>query len=200
MISNIESVAAPRHVNENELAQGLTEIRQSPKQIGTLVLIVARPAGEQRLCLKQADLSPDDGLVGDRWRATSWLKRSDGSPDPAVQITLMNSRCIELIAGDQSHWPLAGDNLFVDFDLSAENLPVGTRLRIGECLLEISEPPHTGCAKFNRRFGAAALKFVNSAEGKALRLRGVHAAIIEGGVVAVGDRVETVPPKATQPS
>ena len=127
---------------------------------------MARPAGEKRLCLKRADLSPDNGLIGDRWRATSWLKRSDGSPDPAVQITLMNSRCIKLIAGDESYWPLAGDNLFVDFDLSAENLPVGTRLRIGECLLEISEPPHTGYAKFNRRFGAAALKFVNSAEGK----------------------------------
>jgi MOSC domain-containing protein YiiM len=104
----------------------------------------------------------------------------------------MNARCIALIAGDRDQWAIAGDNLFVDFDLSKDNLPPGTRLKIGQCILEITRKPHNGCSKFKGRFGVAALKFVNSREGKSLRLRGVHARVIVGGMIAVGDRIEKV--------
>ena len=189
MITDIQAATVPRHLDADELAAGLEEIRRSPKNAGTVQMIVARPQAEQRCILERAELSPQQGLTGDRWRSTSWLKLPDDMPDPAVQITLMNARCIELVAGGRVHWHLAGDNLFVDLDLSIENLPTGARLALGECVLEISEPPHTGCAKFKRRFGNAAFLFVNSLEGKALRLRGVHARVVHAGVVSVGDLV-----------
>jgi len=192
MIADIQSTVAPRHLTAEELAQGLAEVCLAPKDVGTLQLIVARPQSEQRLALESAELSPEHGLLGDRWRATSWLRLPDDSPDPAVQITLMNARCIQLVAGDREFWPLAGDNLFVDFDLSQENLPVGSRLTIGGAVLEIAEPPHNGCAKFKRRFGLPALAFVNSQQGKALRLRGVHARVVQAGPIAVGDPIRVV--------
>jgi MOSC domain-containing protein YiiM len=182
--------ATSRHGDAAVFAAGLAEIVNSPKSRGTVAMIVARPAEGARSVLETATLSPEEGLAEDRWRLSSWRKSPDGSPDPAVQITLMNARCIALVAGELERWPLAGDNLFVDLDLSHENLPVGTRLRIGKAILEITEPPHTGCHKFKRRFGSAAVEFVNSPEGKALRLRGVHARVVEAGIVAVGDTIE----------
>jgi len=176
----------------DDLADGLAAICKSPTDRGTLELIVARPVEGERFCPERAELTPEDGLVGDRWRKTSWVKLPDGSPDPVVQITLMNARCISLIAGERDQWAIAGDNLFVDLDLSKENLPPGTRLKVGQCIVEITRKPHNGCSKFKRRFGAAALKFVNSKEGKSFRLRGVHARVIVGGMIAVGDRLEKV--------
>src|SRR5262245_4988863 len=189
MTSDIESAVAPRHLAAEELTAGLAEICRAPQDDGTLRAIVARPQSNHRVVLDRGQLSPADGLAGDRWRATSWLKLPDDSPDPAVQITLMNARCAQLVAGSREHWPLAGDNLFVDLDLSRENLPIGTRLKIGGAVLEIAEPPHNGCTKFKRRFGAAAMAFVNSPEGKALRLRGVHARVVGAGAVSVGDNI-----------
>lgn len=104
----------------------------------------------------------------------------------------MNSRAIALIAGTWESWSLAGDQLFVDLDLSVTNLPAGTRLRIGEVTVEITRPPHLGCAKFKARFGAAALAFVNSEIGRALRLRGVNARIVSSGTIRKGDEVRKV--------
>jgi Uncharacterized protein conserved in bacteria len=175
-----------------ELAEGLAEICRAPKDNGTLEMIVARPQSEQRIVLERAELSSDDGLRGDRWRTTSWLKLRDDAPDPAVQITLMNARCAALVAGPREFWSLAGDNLFVDLDLSHENLSLRAKLAIGGAILEIAEPPHNGCHKFKRRFGQPALAFVNSQQGQALRLRGVHARVVQAGSIAVGDRIRVV--------
>lgn len=199
MLTKIDSAVAPKHRTPEELAAGLAQICAAPNDIGSVAMIVARPATEERVVKKRGELSPAEGLLGDRWKTTSWLKLPDDSPDPAVQITLMNARCIELIAGDREHWPLAGDNLFVDLNLSRENLPLGTRLWIGGAILEIAEPSHDGCGKFKRRFGPAALAFVNSPEGKAHRLRGVHARVVQAGSIAVGDtiRVQRVAARAT---
>jgi hypothetical protein len=180
---------AARHLGAAELTAGLPDIRLSPKDRGTVRLIVVRPSSGERRVLQQAELSPEGGVEGDRWLTTAWRKLPDGSPDPAIQVTLMNSRCIDLIAGEQCFWPLAGDNLFVDLDLSMENLPVGIRLAIGNCILEIAQPPHNGCDKFMHRFGADAVKFVNSVEGKAFRLRGAHARVVKAGIVTVGDAI-----------
>jgi MOSC domain-containing protein YiiM len=105
----------------------------------------------------------------------------------------MNSRVIALLAGDKERWPLAGDQLYVDLDLSVDNLPPGTRLNFGSAVVEVSDRPHTGCKKFAARFGLDALQFVNSPQGKQLRLRGLHARVVQPGVIRVGDIVEVLP-------
>jgi MOSC domain-containing protein YiiM len=105
----------------------------------------------------------------------------------------MSSRVIDLLAGDRSRWPLAGDQLYVDLDLTLENLPPGARLQVGEATIEVSELPHTGCAKFTERFGSAAIRFVNSPTGRALRLRGLNARVVEPGAVRPGDPIRKLP-------
>ena len=129
-------------------------------------------------------------MHGDNWARGCWMSLPDGRPHPDVQVTLMNARALALIAQEEARWPLAGDNLIVDLDLSADNLPPGTRLAIGSTMLEITEVPHKGCKKFAARFGVDATRFVNSREGLRLHLRGIYARIVERGVVAVGDPVQ----------
>ncbi len=178
------------HRSETELAAGLPAILLSPADSGTLAMIVVRPEREQRHLSESAELTPAEGLVGDRWARHCTRKLEDGRINPDTQLTLMNVRAVELVAGPRDRWPLAGDNLVVDLDLGIENLPSGQRLKIGGAVLEISLEPHTGCSKFAKRFGPAALKFVNSPEGRALRLRGVNAQVVQAGRVNVGDRIE----------
>ena len=171
-----------REPSLEELESRLDHIRRSPAEGGVLELIVRRPRVNEREVLEEAELHPAHGLVGDRWAA---------APDPDVdrQLLLMNARAIAALAGDRSRWPLAGDQLFVDFDLSVGNLKVGTRLAIGSAVIELTEPPHTGCGKFASRFGVDATKFVNSPEGRRLRLRGVKAKVVTAGTIRAGDRV-----------
>ena len=101
----------------------------------------------------------------------------------------MSARAVEAVAGDRERWPLAGDQLYVDLDLSVDNLPAGTRLAVGEAVLEMTAEPHTGCGKFSARFGSEAIKFVNKSPGRELRLRGVNARVVTPGTVRVGDAV-----------
>jgi hypothetical protein len=179
-----------RHRSDQELAAGLATIRQSPADAGTVEMIVRRPAQDEREVLEEGRLTTDDGLVGDHWRARGSRSTPDGSANPECQLTLMNARLVDLLAGgDRQAWPLAGDQLYVDLDLSVENLPAGTRLAIGTAMIEVTEPPHTGCAKFSARFGSEAMRFVNSPAGRALRLRGLNARVVEPGEVRRGDAV-----------
>jgi MOSC domain len=177
------------HVPAEILEAGLEDIKQSPKTAGVLRLIVCRPQTESRETLHEGRLDEVAGLVGDSWLQRGSLKTADGSANPEMQITVMNVRAIALVAGGLERWPLAGDQLFVDLDLSSTNLPAGSRLRVGEAIIEITAPPHTGCAKFKERFGPAALAFVNSPVGRELNLRGVHARIVSGGVIREGDPI-----------
>lgn len=177
------------HLTTAQLEAGLPRIRQAPSDRGTLELIVRRPDVEQREVVEQVELDPEVGLVGDNWRARGSSSTPDGSAHPEKQITVMNARVAGLLAGDPDRCPLAGDQLYVDLDISIENLPPGTRLRVGDAVIEVTEPPHTGCAKFSRRFGVDALRFVNSPEGRQLRLRGLNARVVEGGTVRLGDPV-----------
>jgi MOSC domain-containing protein len=171
------------------LSAGLAEIRQSPRDEGTLELIVRRPVVGEREQLDEALLDVDEGLVGDSWRTRGSRSTPDGSANPKAQLTLMNVRVAALVAVDPARIPLAGDQLYVDLDLSTENLPPGTRLTIGTAMIEISDEPHTGCRKFVDRFGSDAHRFVNAREHRGLNLRGVNAVVVQGGVVRRGDRV-----------
>lgn len=181
-----------RHLSSDQLNGGLEHIRQSPANHGTLDLIVIRPADLQRTELAHCDVSFRGGVHGDMWAKGCWKSLPDGSPDPDVQVTLANRRAIGLMAGDRSRWPLAGDQLYVDLDLSDENLPPGSRISIGTAILQITHIPHNGCRLFQERFGGDALAFVNSDEGKRLRLRGVYARVVQDGRVAVGDAIATL--------
>jgi hypothetical protein len=177
------------HLSRDELAAGLDEILRSPGDRGVLKAVVIRPETNARESLQRCELSPERGVHGDNWAKGCWMKLPDGRPHPDAQVTLMNARTIALIAQDEARWPLAGDNLCVDLDLSGANLPPGTRLVIGSAILEITAVPHNGCKKFAGRFGVEATRFVNSREGKRLHLRGIYARIVQPGVITVGDLV-----------
>ena len=164
----------------------LDHIRAAPTDDARLELIVRRPKENEREVLDEAHLDLDGGLVGDNWAA----RVQPATPvSMAAQITVATTRVLAVIEPDRSRWPLAGDQLYVDLDLSVSNLPVGSRFAIGSAVLEVSETPHTGCAKFSARFGADAMRWINSPVGLALRMRGLNARIVTSGVVRVGDRV-----------
>ena len=176
-----------KHLTTAELEAGLDEIRRSPKDAGTLELIVRRPRVDEREVLEEAELDPSGGLVGDSWIVRGSSRTPDGSAHPEMQINIMNARAIALVAQDRERWPLAGDQLYLDLDLSGENLPAGTRLALGDAVIEVTAPPHTGCKKFVSRFGLEAMKFVNSGVGRELNLRGINARVVRRGVIRVGD-------------
>jgi hypothetical protein len=179
-------VGGVKHLTMEELEAGLDEIRQSPKDEGVLELIVRRPQRDEREVLEEGELHLAEGLLGDSWRRRGSSRTSDGSSHPEMQLNIMNARAIALIAQQRERWPLAGDQLFVDMDLSAENLPAGTRLALGSAIVEVTAQPHTGCKKFVARFGLDAMKFVNSPVGKQLHLRGINARVVQPGVIRVG--------------
>jgi hypothetical protein len=191
-----------RHLAEAELEAGLDDLRRSPAGEGTLELIVRRPAVDAREIVEEGVLDLEQGLLGDNWLVKGSPRTPDGLAAPDKQVTVMNVRAVALIAGDRERWALAGDQLYVDLDLSIEALPAGSQLHIGEAVLVVSESPHTGCVKFSARFGKAALRFVNSPEGLALRLRGLNTRVLVPGVIRVGDRVRVagLTPAAAAPA
>lgn len=180
-------IAKPEHLTMAELEAGLDEIRQSPTDEGVLRLIVRRPRIGEREVLEEGELHPAEGLLGDSWKFRGSSRTSDGSSHPDMQLNIMNARVIALVAGDKDRWKLAGDQLFIDMDLSAENLPAGTQFSLGAAVVEVSPQPHTGCQKFVSRFGLDAVKFVNSPTGKELHLRGINAKVVQPGIIRVGD-------------
>lgn len=173
-----------------ELEAGLEHLRATPRGEGVVELIVRRPTVDEREVVEEAELDLEDGLVGDSWKARG---RSGGRPSNTnAQVTVMNARATALVAGDRERWPLAGDQLYVDLDLSGEHLPPGTQLEVGTAVLEVTEDPHTGCKKFSARFGLEALMFVNSPDGRALNLRGINTRIVRPGTVRVGDAIRRI--------
>ena len=183
---------AKHHAAMADLEAGLVQVRQSPKKQGVLEWIVRRPRVDAREVLQEGKLNLAEGLVGDSWKSRSSSRTPDGSAHPDMQLNIMNSRLIALVAREKDRWQLAGDQLFIDLDLSAENVPPGTRLAVGSAVIEVTAQPHTGCKKFAARFGTDALKFVNSPLGRQLQLRGVNAKIVQPGIIWVGDEVRVV--------
>jgi hypothetical protein len=180
--------------NTAELETLLDHILAAPTGTGRLEMIVRRPTDGEREIVENGQLSLDEGLVGDNWRTRGNAYTEDGAADPQAQITLMNSRATEAVAMTRDRWALCGDQLYVDLDLSIDNLPAGTRLDVGDAVVEISAKPHTGCAKFSKRFGAEALRFVNMGVGRENRFRGVNAFVVQAGAVAVGDKIAKLDP------
>ena len=179
----------PKHISRDELIAGLPAILASPADNGVLKAIFARPAPEQRVELETCIVSVADGLDGDRWSDGDRVADGNGDLRPDDQISIMNSRCIELIAAERERWALAGNNLVIDMNLMPDNLPPGQHLLIGSAIIEISRKPHKGCAKFIDRFGRDACVFVNTGDGFHSRLRGLYARVVQGGQMTVGDRV-----------
>jgi MOSC domain-containing protein YiiM len=188
----MEDTAEIRHLTPEELMEGLEEIRRSPRDGGVLALIVRRPEVNAREVLERGELSAEQGLVGDSWSRRGSRRSVDGGPHPLMQLNVMNARAVALVAQSRHRWPLAGDQLFVDLDLSGENLPPGTQLAIGSAVIEVTPEPHTGCAKFVSRFGVDAMKFVNSTIGRELNLRGINARVVHPGEIHVGDLIRKV--------
>ena len=181
-----------RHLTTEELHAGLDGIRQSPKDEGVLELIVRRPRIGEREVLDEGQLDEVEGLVGDTWRIRSSRRSKDGLAHPDMLLNIMNARVIALVAQERERWHLAGDQLFVDLDLSGENLPPGTRLAVGSAVIEVTDQPHTGCEKFVSRFGLDAMKFVNSPLGRELNLRGINARVVKPGTIRVRDVAKKV--------
>jgi hypothetical protein len=178
-----------RHLTMAELEAGLGTIREAPRDNGALEMIVRRPAIGAREVLDEGELDPVQGLVGDTWSQRGSRRSADGGPHPDMQLNIMGARVVALLAQDRARWPLAGDQLFVDMDLSAANLPAGTRLQLGAAVIEVTAEPHTGCSKFVERFGVDAMKFVNSITWQHLHLRGINAKVVARGAIRVGDRL-----------
>lgn len=180
------------HLSILDLEAGMDHIRQSPQDEGVLKLIVRRPEVDAREVIHEGQLNTLEGLEGDTWKARGSSHTTDGSANVNAQITVMNARAIALLAQDEDRWSLAGDQLYVDMDLSDDNIPPGTRLRIGSAIIEVSAQPHSGCKKFSSRFGVEAMKFVNSPEGKRLHLRGINTRVVQAGTIRVGDVIKKI--------
>lgn len=183
-----------KHLATAALEAGLGHIRESPSDRGRVDLIVRRPDLDKREVLEEGQLSRDEGLVGDSWLARGSRRTEDGSPHRDMQINVINARCIALLASHRDRWPLAGDQLYVDLDLSRANLPSGSRLSLGSAAIEVTDQPHRACAKFSKRFGIDALRFVNSESGQQLRLRGLNAKVVQSGTVLRGDVITKIWP------
>ncbi len=176
----------------SEIESGMDHVRGAPVDGGTVEMIVSRPARGERAVLDEAVLDTTVGLIGDCWLERGSRTGVDGAALPDRQLTLMNARFVALVAGARDRWPLAGDQLYVELDVSKANLPPGTRLTVGDAVVEITDAPHTGCAKFVERFGKDAARFVNTGIGLELRLRGVNARVVTGGAVRTGDQVRVL--------
>lgn len=151
------------------------------------MMIVQRPKVNMRNVVEAGALDMEKGLIGDNWLTKGNRWRRGG--DPKRQITVMNWRYARLVAGSDDRVPLAGDQLFVDLDLSSENIPTGTLITVGDAIIEVTKPPHLGCKKFVERFGMDAMTFANSDFGRLHNLRGINARVVRGGEVLTGDRV-----------
>ena len=181
-----------KQLTMTELEEGMEFIRQSPRDEGVLKMIVRRPNVDERELVEECELDREQGLAGDSWKDRGSSHTSDGSANVNAQLTIMNARAIALLAQDEARWPLAGDQLYIDMDLSDDNIPPGTRLALGSAVIEVSAQPHTGCKKFSSRFGMDAIKFVNSLEGKQLHLRGINTRVIQAGTIRVGDVLKKI--------
>jgi MOSC domain-containing protein YiiM len=172
------------HLSYADLEAGLAALPAPPADAGTVVLVVARPATDERRTPERARLTPEAGVEGDRW-GNAFHRSTDS------QITVMRADVARLFANGQS-LTLFGDNFLVDLDISAANLPAGSRLRVGTALCEVTPKPHTGCGKFSARFGEEARAVTAAPAFDGWRLRGFHLRVLEAGEAGPGDAIQVL--------
>jgi MOSC domain-containing protein YiiM len=178
------------HLTTEQIEAGMDDVLAAPRDRGRLEMIVVRPNEDQRATPTRARCTIAGGVEGDNWVARGSRHTADGSANPDQQITMMNARYLDLVAGSRERWPLAGDQLIVDLSLSEDALVAGDRLRIGEVVVEVTAHPHTGCDKFRDRFGVDAVRYANSPLGRRHHLRGIHVRVVAEGEISVGDAIE----------
>ena len=178
-----------KHLTAAEIETGLEHVLAAPKDNGKLEMIVRRPAVNSREVVETGVLDTENGLIGDNWLSRGSSRTNDGKGHPEMQLNLMNYRYALLIADSRQRVPLAGDQLFVDLNLSEENVPPGTRMSIGEAIIEVTAIPHLGCKKFVERFGVDAMKIANSDFGRKHHLRGINAKVLQSGSIKSADGV-----------
>lgn len=193
--SDMDGKLFDMHLTTAEIEAGMARVLASPAAEGTLEIIVRRPKVNKREVIDSGLLDLEQGLTGDNWLTRGSSRTDNGLGHPEMQLNVMNVRFAELIAGSRERVPLAGDQLFVDLDLSKDNLPPGTRLAIGDAVIEVTSIPHLGCKKFVERFGLDAMKFANSDFGRRHNLRGINAKVVVPGPIAVGDTIQPIRPK-----
>ncbi len=170
-----------RHLTRDQLVAALNDLPPAPRDEGSVTLIVARGDVGERRVLDEAMLTVERGVPGDRWA------RQD-KYGPSYQIATTNHAVAALIANGQP-LELHGDNLFLDLDLTPQNLPIGTELTLGAARLRVTPQAHNGCKKWVQRFGLAAMKLNMDPAWRDRRLRGIYLQVVEPGVVRPGDSV-----------
>lgn len=183
MRQHFPSIDHTRHLSTEQLAERFGMLSPSPRDKGTVTLLHARAEDRIRVTPPSAYLD-ETGMPED-----AWGRNPDA--DPNTQLTVMNHAVGAVIANGQS-FTLFGDNLIVDLDLSEDNLPAGSRLKLGAALVEVTPEPHTGCNLYAQRFGTDALRFISEKDRRSQRLRGIHFRVVEPGEVAVGDTIEVL--------
>lgn len=171
----------------SELDDGRSRLPPSPRDRGRVEQVCVRPALDERFFPEELHLCPRRGAIGDRWEHRTWMYLPDGRPDPRVQLAIAHAPTIAWVhaLSGNAHHP--GDTLLVDLDLHANNLPAGSRLRVGTAVIEISDVENDGCAKFAARHGSEIRAWMAAPENRTRRLRGVFARVLQEGVVRAGD-------------
>ena len=177
------------HVTLAECQAALDHINAAPRDGAVIEQLVARPDFAERAFPDALELTVAGGIKGERWSHSPWLKLPDGSPDPRIQVSIFSKRVMDLCWRDREGQVHPGDPFVVDMNLSFENLPVGTQLQVGEAVVEVSDKFNTACVKWQKRYGDESLRWINMAENRPHRLRGVLCKIVQDGVVRVGDRL-----------
>jgi hypothetical protein len=173
-----------KHRSLVEIIAGFEALPPPPKDRGRLSLIVRRYPDGHREILSSTRLTPEEGVPGDGWN-----RRPPRKID--AQLAVIRIDIAELLAGEQSV-TLVGDQLFVDLNISSENLPTGTRLRVGNAEVEMTPEPHNGCLKFKDRFGQEALDFVNAKATRDQNRRGVYWKVVKAGEITDGCPIEVL--------
>jgi hypothetical protein len=164
-----------------------TALSAAPRDSGRIVQLCVRPDVNKRAFPEVLELCPRRGAIGDRWEWRTWMHLPDGSPDPRVQLALMDHRILAFLQDltGCSHHP--GDTCLLDLDLHADRLPAGSRLQIGSAVLEISDVENDACGKFATHYGAEVFSWIRAPANRARRLRGAFARVVQGGLVRNGD-------------